>query len=138
MPRQKKPKKWKSESDRAEYYFWMNQVFEALEARKNRIFVVRMHMKKWKGRHVGFYDPDKDRIYIDIRGDMIPTLIHEALHAYFSPWEVKREERAVREVEKAVMQTGSLTAGHMVRLSKYLLTKNGLLAKKFPMVHFDD
>ncbi len=130
----KKRKKWKNAKERYEYYYWMNKIFGELNAHRKKIFVVRIARKKWRGRLVGFYDPCTDKIYIDAQGELIPTLIHEALHAYFTPWEVQREESAVRELERAIVR-GKITAGHMVRLYKYLLTKNGLLAKKFPFVH---
>jgi len=50
----------------------------------------------------GYYDGGTEEIIIDYRKDIIPTLIHEALHLWYPNWPekqvVKEEKRIVRNL----------------------------------------
>lgn len=122
--------------DRREYYLWMRRIFRILEKGEWEVRIVRLSSLRGSCL-TGLMDPAARIIYIDACSDLIPTLIHECLHAYFvdSFKFVRKEEKLVRKLEFVLVCI--LTPGHIVRLRNRLLTERGILAPKFPLVNFD-
>lgn len=125
-------KKWLNTKERYKYYFWMGKIFRALDTEVCGINVVRIVCKERV--MLGFYDTETKRIFIDIRGDIIATLVHEALHAHFDGDNPEKEEEIVQEIEQSIMD--KITARHLARLRDYLLTPSALLAPNFPIAHY--
>ena len=59
--------------------------------------------KNLKGCH-GEYDALEDEIYIDLRKEILPTIIHELIHR----WHPEKTENSVLRLERHIMQHISL------------------------------
>ncbi len=121
---------------RKEYYLWMRRIFKLLGSGEWEVRLVRIFNQRG-GALSGFINPGEKIIYIDVTHDIIPTIIHECLHAYFvdSMKVIKKEETTAQEIEFFLVLL--LTPLHIIRLRNYLLTDIGLLAPKFPLVYYD-
>jgi len=73
----------------------------------------RIIYKKLRGGLSGYYEPGTEEIAIDYRGDIIPTLIHEALH-YWHP--TKSETWVRREESKIINSLTSRQIKNVIRI----------------------
>ena len=79
----------------------VNRVRRHISENPELIYFVKIP-KTRKGRsgiqYRGYYWPDNERIDIDYRYEIIPTLIHECIHHFHEDWsesKVEREERMI-------------------------------------------
>ena len=107
----------------------MRKIFAELETGGWKIKVVRFAEYNQPEKLLGFITPWTRTIYVDVRSDLILTLVHEVLHAVF----YKYTEEAICILEEFIRSR--LTHGDLLKLMSYLMTKNGLLRKHFPIFH---
>ena len=72
--------------------------------------------KKLRGCH-GEYDYLEDEIYIDLRKEILPTIVHELLHK----WHPEKSEKWVIRQEKHIMQ--HITLAQSINIITFLLYK---------------
>lgn len=125
---------------RLKYRVIMDKIFKLLAS---DIWKVRLaRIKEYddvKNGIAGFTNPKTKEIFVDIRCNIIPTLIHESLHALLdeedeeSGIDFEREEKIVQIIAKYL--DTRMIERDIMRLHRFLLRKDRLLAKKFPLVY---
>ena len=119
--------KQKNSQQRLKYRYLMRKIFTELEVGGWKVEVVRFVEYNQPEKLLGFIEPWTRTIYIDIRSELILTLAHEVLHAVF----YKYTEKAICSLEEFIRSR--LTHGDLLKLISYLMTKDGLLRKHFPI-----
>jgi len=125
---------------RVNYRIIMDNVFKLLDTGIWKVRLARIREYDYiKDGVVGFTNPRTKEIFIDIRCNLIPTLIHECLHALMDDEDEEsgigfnREETIVQIIVKYL--DTRMVEKDIMRLRKFLMHKDRLLAKKFPLVH---
>lgn len=125
---------------RFQYRIIMNKIFKLLDSEIWKIRLARIkEYDNVKDSYVGFTNPNTKEIFVDIRSNIIPTLIHESLHALLNDENEEtgigfdREENIVKMITKYL--DTRMTERDIMRLHKFLMHKDRLLAKKFPLVY---
>lgn len=110
------------------YRSLMRKIFAELDSEDWEVEVVRFVEYNKPENLLGFIEPWSKKIYIDVRSQIILTLVHETLHAVF----YKYTEQAIRHLENFIRTR--LSRHDLVKLMSYVLTSNGLLRKNFPLI----
>lgn len=120
---------------RLKYKVLMEKIFAFLESGKYTINIVRIGEYAKTNRLLGFVRQFEKKIYIDVRSDLVPTLIHECLHVLLENWDanMEKEEDHVMVMEKYLAKR--LTEEDILKLLSYICTKETLLAKTMPLVY---
>ena len=84
----------KYQKDRKEIYNITRRLYYLLRNHKDSIYFQKIH-----GGIYGYYERGTEEIHIDYRREIIPTLIHEALHKWHPEWS---ETKVLREESRIV------------------------------------
>lgn len=114
---------------RLKYKSLMRKIFAKLDSTIWNIELVRLAEYNKPEKLLGFTTPWTNTIYIDIRSELILTLVHEALHTVF----VEYKEEAILRLERFLKPR--ITCNDMHRLFRHLMTKKGLKRRHFPLIH---
>src|SRR3989344_1315874 len=119
---------------RLNYSVLMSKIFRFLENDDWQVKVVRIKEYSDDTHHLhGVTDYVNQIIYIDVRSELLPTLIHECLHPLMVDWKGSAEiqEKFIRIMERFL--SARLTGQHISKLRNFLCTKDKFLAKSFPV-----
>ncbi len=118
---------------RLNYTVLMSKIFRFLENDDWQVKVVRIKEYGDDYSLHGITDYTNKIIYIDVRAELLPTLIHECLHPLMIDWSASSEiqEKFIRIMEKFL--SARLTNKHICRLRNFLCTKDKFLVKSFPV-----